>query len=180
MLFRSLKNLLFVVEGCLKIYYISADGNALSLAIKEGFTMLGDMEFAGEEACPYAQGVTPVVCVAISMDMYEDLLNEDIKFCRYVIKSLASKVALSSKNSFINRLHSKEGRIASYILSNEENNSRGSWTEVSNLIGVSYRQLMRILSKFCEDGLIKRDNKKGQYIIVDRKKLEGLCEDIFW
>lgn len=177
---KKLNELLFVVEGCLKIYYISSDGNALSLAFKEGFTMLGDMEFAGEKTCPYAESVSEVLCISISMDRYKDLLNEDIKFCRYVIKSLAKKVSNSSKNSFLNQLHSKESRLALYILANEDNKIKRSWTEVSHLLAFSYRQLMRLLSKFCEDGLIKRVDKKGQYIIVDRKKLESLCEDLSW
>ncbi|WP_283624472.1 cyclic nucleotide-binding domain-containing protein [Clostridium butyricum] len=176
---RSISQITFIVKGYVKIYYVSAEGKVLYLALKKDFTMLGEVEFAGEIDIPYAESVSEVIAVSISTDKYKDLLNEDVVFCRYVIKCLASKISLSAKTSFINQLHSKESRLAIYILTNEKNNVIDEkWTETSNLLAFSYRQLMRLLNNFCEDGLIKRSNKKGRYEIVNREKLQNLCADL--
>lgn len=176
---KKLNEITFIVKGCLKIYYISSEGKVLYLSFKKAFSMIGDVEFAGEIDSPYAEAISEVLAVSISLDKYKDLLNEDIVFCRYVIKCLAHKINTSSKNSFLNRLHSKESRLALYILTNEENNMiNGNWTDVSNLLTISYRQLMRLLSKFCKEGIIKRADKKGIYEIIHMEKLEHLCEYI--
>ena len=176
---KKLKELTFIVKGCVKIYYISSEGKALYLSFKKAFSMIGEVEFAGEEDSPYAEAISDVLAVSISLDKYKDLLDEDIVFCRYVIKCLAHKINISSKNSFLNRLHSKESRLALYILTNEENNIvNENWTDVSNLLTISYRQLMRLLSQFCEEGIIKRGDKKGRYEIINIEKLEYLCKDI--
>lgn len=176
---KKLNEIIFIVKGSLKIYYISSEGKTLYLSFKKAFFMIGEVEFAGEHDSPYAEAISDVLTVSISIDKYKDLLNEDIVFCRYVIKCLAHKISLSSKNSFLNQLHSKESRLALYILTNEENNIvNENWTDISNLLTISYRQLMRLLSKFCEDGIIKRTNKKGRYEILSIEKLENLCKDI--
>lgn len=147
--------------------------------------MLGEMEFIGETNIPYinipyVEAMSEVLAVTISIDRYKNLLNEDIAFNKYVIKCLTRKISLAAQNLYINQLHSKESRLALYILSNEENNIiNENWTEISNLLAISYRQLMRILSKFCEEKLIKRVGKKGIYEIIDREKLKRLCEHIF-
>lgn len=177
---NKLNEILFIVEGCLKIYYISAEGKVLYLDFKNPIALLGEMEFAGESDTPYAQCLDEVMAISISIDKHRDLLNEDLLFCRYIIKSLAQKISLSSKNTFLNSLHSKEIRLAFYLLTNEkEEKVCGNWTEIASLLNFSYRQLMRLLTKFCDEKIIKRANKKGAYEIIDKEKLKNICEDIF-
>ena len=72
-----------------------------------------------------------------------------------------------------------EVRLASYLLSISCAESDAlfkshisiSLKDAANLIGTSYRHLNRVMTQFCEEGLIERN--KG-YILV--KDLEGLRE----
>lgn len=176
-----LTHLSFVVKGYIKIYYVSSDGNMLALSFSDGFTMLGDMEFAEKKDVPYAEAISEVHCVSIPLEEYRNILNEDILFCRYVIKCLAKKVDFASRKTFVNLMHSTENRLAYYLLSCEENGFiNENWTNVSNLLSSSYRQLMRLLGSLCDDGLIQRGDKKGTYIIVDKDKLYDLSKHISW
>lgn len=178
---KPLTHLSFVVKGYLKIYYLSSEGKMLALSFNDGFTMLGDMEFAEKRDVPYAQALSEVHCVSISLEEHGDILNEDILFCRYIIKCLAKKVEFASRKTFVNLMHSTENRLALYLLSCEENGFiNENWTDVASLLSSSYRQLMRLLGSFCDNGLLTRGEKKGIYLIVDKDKLHDLSKHIYW
>ena len=60
-------------------------------------------------------------------------------------------------------LYPLENRLASYILetyTNEDSNNAENLTQISELLGASYRHLLRVLNKFESEGIKKRNNKK--------------------
>ena len=62
-------------------------------------------------------------------------------------------------------LYPLENRLARYILeaystsSSQDENSE-SLTHISELLGTSYRHLLRVLDKFCSENIIKKSIKK--------------------
>ena len=89
---KGLDKILFLVKGCLKIYYISIDGKTHALTYISPFAMLGDMEFVGAANGPYAVAVTEVECIAIALDKYQAVLAEARNFCTHLRKCLGVQV----------------------------------------------------------------------------------------
>ena len=178
---KGLDKILFLVKGCLKIYYISIDGKTHALTYISPFAMLGDMEFVGEANGPYAVAVTEVECIAIALAKYQAVLEEDRNFCKYVMKCLGRKVTLTSQQNFFRSLHTKESRLAMYILVHQDAAKiRHNWSEVASLLAISYRQLMRLLSQFCTQGYLERVDKKGTYKLINQKALQKLADQMQW
>ena len=46
----------FLVSGTIQIYAVRADGSRYPLSHSDGFTLLGDMEFCGENSLPFLVG----------------------------------------------------------------------------------------------------------------------------
>jgi CRP-like cAMP-binding protein len=111
---------------------------------------------------------------------------EDPKFLSFMCENLSEKLIRLSKYSSINLLYSLENRLASYMLaissSDEGEKSKGinldgNLTEVSELLGTSYRHLLRTLNKLCLQGVVIKN--KDFYEILDIKKLEVLAGDLY-
>ena len=82
----------------------------------------------------------------------------------------------------MNMLYPLENRLVRYILeaystnySQDENSE--SLTHISELLGTSYRHLLRVLDKFCSENIIKKSNKT--IVILDTQKLENLAGDLY-
>lgn len=68
--------------------------------------------------------------------------------------------------------------MASYILSNKEKNTfKENLTETAELLGASYRHLLRTLNSLCSKSIIKKT--KNYYEIIDEEVLRGLAEDLY-
>lgn len=66
--------------------------------------------------------------------------------------------------------YSLEKRLASFILKYQQNGKYAiPHTDVSEYMNVSYRHVLFVMKKFCDDGILKKE--KG-YRIVDQEKLE--------
>ena len=77
----------------------------------------------------------------------------------------------SSKNSSINLLYPLENRVASYIISIgvKEDSKYFKFDEtltiISELLGTSYRHLLRTLNKLVDKKILSRE--KDLYIVLD-------------
>jgi CRP-like cAMP-binding protein len=79
-----------------------------------------------------------------------------------------------------------ENRLAGYILAaGERIDSNGlttisfdeNLTQISELLGTSYRHLLRILNSFCQKGAMVK--KGSHYEVVDDRMLKGLAADLY-
>ena len=76
-----------------------------------------------------------------------------------------------------------ENRVASYIISiGTDKNSEiikfdETLTVISELLGTSYRHLLRTLNRLCNKNILKKE--EDYYIIIDYKNLEELAADIY-
>lgn len=183
----DMRYLFFFVEGKVKVYITLPNGKSLLLCFYENFKVFGDVEMIDlREASSNIQVVEDSYCIGISLkDVKAHLLN-DPKFLRFACTSLGEKLGACSKNSSINLLYPLKNRLARYILVTDEevtNNGEriikfdGNLTEVSELLGTSYRHLLRTLKDFCDYGAIKK--KENYFEVIDEKILKKLALDVY-
>jgi len=124
-------------------------------------------------------------CVGLPLGKVRNQLFHDAKFLRCICGSLAHKLNRLSKNSTINLLYPLENRLASYMLAAGERAAQhgnrivfsGNLTETAELLGTSYRHLLRTLNTFCDKEIIKKNN--GCFEVVNVKVLRELAADVY-
>jgi CRP/FNR family transcriptional regulator, putaive post-exponential-phase nitrogen-starvation regulator len=178
--------LYFFVDGKVKAYNTLSNGKALLLRFYEGLQIVGDVELVqARKTSANVQAIEDSYCIGIPLEKAREKLLNDAIFLRCICSSLAEKFSKLSKNSSINLLYPLENRLAGYILATrekEQDNGEkfifyGNLTAVSELLGTSYRHLMRILHMFLERGIIRKVD--GHFEITNMKTLEELAADIY-
>lgn len=184
---ERLEYLFFFVEGRAKVYSTLSNGKSLLLCFYKSFKVLGDVEFMYyETANSNVQIVEDTYCIGITFENIRKFALEDSRFLRYVCDSLGEKLIRLSKYSSINLLYPLENRLASYILADTSNTRseglnlivfEGNLSEVAELLGTSYRHLLRTLNNFCTLRLIRKNLQV--YEILDLEKLKKLAGDLY-
>jgi len=99
------------------------------------------------------------------------------------LRKLAEKLAAVSMNSSINLLYPLENRLASYInesliygddlyIDFDEN-----LNNIAELLGSSYRHLLRTFNTLCKKGVLTKDD--GKYKIINKALLKDLAGDLY-
>lgn len=184
---EPLEYLFFFVEGKAKVYNSLSNGKSLLICFYNPLTIIGDVEFLQlETANSNIQVINESYCIGISFKAIRQHVLNDAKFLRHALGSVGEKLLSLSKYSSINLLYTLENRLASYILacssssvSNESNTIvfEGNLTEVAELLGTSYRHLLRTLQALCSQKAIKKSN--NYYEILDIGKLAALAGDLY-
>lgn len=184
---EPIKYLFFLVQGKAKVYTSLSNGKALLLCFYDKFKILGDLEvFKHQSASTNSQVIEDTYCIGISLENVREYLLNDSKFLSFICISLGDKLYKCSKNSSINLLYPLENRLASYILATGEKVSYGedstiefnvNLTEVSELLGASYRHLLRTLKILCSKELLTKQN--NNYYVIDEEKLSILAADLY-
>lgn len=182
-----LSYLFFFVEGKIKIYITLSNGKSLLLSFYDRFRILGDIELMNfKPASTNVQAVKNSYCIGIKIDDARKYLLNDAKFLRFMCNSLVEKLNVCSNNSSINLLYPLENRLASYIVAAAEKESidgrtfikfNESLTEISELLGTSYRHLLRTFNILTKKGVIIKNNDK--YEILDYNILMKLAADLY-
>lgn len=177
----------FLVHGKTKVYLLLKNGKSLLLRFYKPLSVIGDIEFINDNyTSSNIQVLEKTLCIAIPMDNLRKLALDDTIFLKYIINSLGDKLEKNSKASSINLLYPLENRLASYILAISSTNdgysniseiSTYKLTEMADLLGTSYRHLLRTINKLCRDNIIRKD--KSSIIILNKKALEELAGDIY-
>ncbi|MFL0266604.1 cyclic nucleotide-binding domain-containing protein [Candidatus Clostridium radicumherbarum] len=182
---EKLDYLLFFVKGKAKVYGSLSNGKSLLLCFYKPFMIIGDVEFLrSETANSNVQVIEDTYCVGISFDNIIKFAFDDSKFLRSACVWLGEKLIRLSKNSSINLLYPLENRLASFILAtcNESKDKnkiifQGNLTEVSELLGTSYRHLLRTLNLLCSEDAIKKN--ENYYEIINTSILEKLAGELY-
>jgi CRP-like cAMP-binding protein len=184
---EKLNCLFFFVEGKAKVYTTLSNGKSLLLCFYRPFKIIGDVEVIElETANSNIQAVEPTYCISIAFENLRKVALEDPKFLRFLCSSLGGKLISLSKYSSINLLYPLENRLASYILAttsgveNEACNNiifDGNLSEVSELLGTSYRHLLRTLNTLCKRGAIKKNEQ--HYEILNTTILDELAGELY-
>lgn len=184
---EDLEYLLFFIQGKAKVFKTLPNGKTLLLAFYKPFRVIGDIEIVkNQSATGTVQALNACYCLAIPMEKARLKLSEDKKFLKFTCESLAEKLAAVSMNSSINLLYPLENRLASYINEslvygkNEESlyiDFEENLINVAELLGSSYRHLLRTLNVLCKKGVLEKENRR--YKIINKALLKDLAGDLY-
>ena len=154
----------FVVSGALQIYSIRSDGSRYPLCYIDEFTLLGDMEFCGEDSLPFlVEAAKRVVCVELPLYECRTALLNDNTFLRYLLHSISHKLALFSQAeaSFSNL----EEKLLHYLKYNCPHQQFQGVETTAIHLHCSRRHLQRLLSSLTEKHIIEKTGK-GTYRLI--------------
>lgn len=184
---EDLKYLLFFLDGNSKVFKTLPNGRNLLLAFYKPFRVIGDIEIMkGETATGTIQALSTCYCLAIPMEKAKTELINDKKFLKFIAESLAGKLTAISMNSSINQLYPLENKLASYInesIAHDEKDENiiidfdVNLVNLADLLGSSYRHLLRTFNSLCKKGVIEKDN--GKYKVINRLLLKDLAGDLY-
>ncbi|WMJ87225.1 cyclic nucleotide-binding domain-containing protein [Anaerocolumna sp. MB42-C2] len=186
---EKMSYLIFLVNGKAKVFTTLSNGKSLLLCFYQDFKVLGDLEITGSpNAVTNIQVLEDTICIGIPIEKVKVLLMEDAKFLRFICGSLGDKLYRCSKNSSINLLYSLENRLASYIYTAGDRikDSDGrktkiifkeNMTEIAELLGTSYRHLLRTLKGLYQKGVLRKVN--DGYEVLDELHLTRLSADLY-
>lgn len=178
--------LFFFVEGKAKAFNTLSNGKSVLLCFYDSLQLLGDVELIhSQKTASNVQVMADSYCVGLPLGKVRNQLFHDAKFLRCICGSLAHKLNRLSKNSTINLLYPLENRLASYMLAAGERAVQhgnrivfsGNLTETAELLGTSYRHLLRTLNIFCDKEVIKKNN--GCFEVVNVDVLRELAADVY-
>lgn len=178
--------LYFFVEGKAKAYSTLSNGKSVLLCFYDGLQILGDVELIhSQKTTSNVQVMADSYCIGLPLEKVREQLIHDATFLRCICSSLAQKLNRLSKNSTINLLYPLENRLASYILATGERVTHyeqriifnGNLTETSELLGTSYRHLLRTLNTLCDKSVIKKNN--GCFEVTNMGLLKEFAADIY-
>lgn len=171
--------LLFMVKGKVVYSSISEAGNTIIFGSTKSSKIFGEASSIWNEIPENSvKALAPTYCLAINLDNYRDLLLNDIHFLRHICKILSDRLKNANKSYAFYLSTNAENRLASFILQNQQNGVfENSLVSTSEVIGVSYRHLQRVISSFCDKGILKKEKRK--YLILKKKKLNDYINSTF-
>ena len=169
-----------VLEGRMKVFIGSTNGKTLLFCFYTKTGILGEAELAADRdvAGTSVQAITDVYCIAIPRSRYEKYLKNNAAFMSKVSAALAGKLFRCTRNSAVTILYSLEARLCAYIaVTNDGGRFGEKMTEVSEMLGTSYRHLLRTLDSLCRQGILKKEQKG--YMVLDKAVLEEKGDDYY-
>ncbi len=171
----------FLISGQMNVYSNVANGNRMLLRYCDEFIMIGDMELLGYPD-PSNTIVTMSKCTFIGINIADmkNLLMNDSKFLQFLCRNLAEKLVYFASNQRSNRLNTAQQNIAGYILSAADKKGyfKENLRKVSEVYGISYRHLHRILSDFVDKGILGR-SERGYELLNSKALLQIVNQDNF-
>lgn len=169
----KMKYIMFIISGRAKVSLSISNGKQMLLDYFITDGVIGDLElFMGSNsAYTTMQAITEVECLGLPFDKYFEKLKSDIVFLNWAGRELAVKMIKSDINGVTTILKTLEPRLCAYILNSAHNGVfRETMTDVAELLGTSYRHLLRTLKKLCSENLILK--QKTGYIIINEKEMK--------
>lgn len=169
----------FFIYGRAKVYSLLSNGKHFLHTFYNQFEIIGDAEFVNQlNITTNVQALSDVYCLVLPLNKCHDMLYDDRKFLRAACSHLAKKLDMTGQFNSHNLCYPLEERLASYIINTSENQIFSeNLTSLSELLGTSYRHLLRTLKEFCDKGYLKKED--GIYKIIAPKQLKALGADIY-
>ncbi|MGG7621643.1 transcriptional regulator YeiL [Bacillus coreaensis] len=168
--------LFYLIEGKAKLYVTHENGKVSLINFLQAPTFMGEIELLNEERISKAiQTVTKVTCLAIPIQACKEKLLTDAIFLRHLCIFLSKKATTISAKYTENQVYPLINRLAAFILVSADHDFyKEKHTEVCEYLGVSYRHLLHVFAKLCEEGVVKK-HARG-FLIVDRQRLQQLAK----
>lgn len=169
-------HLVLFLEGRLSVSVPTPQGRSYLISYcRVGTLVCGDVEVAegGSSAATDIRAETLSWCAVIPLDPYRQALLSDLDFLRYALRRLSGELVRGSIYAANNLLAPLENRLAKYlIITAHQGVFQENLTRLAELMGVSYRQLSRVMRSFRERGYIRKEG--AAWRLVDTAALESL------
>lgn len=165
--------IMIVVSGKAKVCTSAPSGKDLVLAYYLSSGLIGDVELMANTTYATASviALSPFECIVVPFQGDHDSIFQNLTFMTALAKDLSENLISSSHNYTSNALYSGEQRLCTYILQGAyKEQFFDNLTDVAATIGISYRHLMRLLNKLCNDGILKKEKRSFQ--ILDKEQLK--------
>lgn len=155
-----------VMEGVARVTTISEKGKQVLLGYVRPMSIVGDMEFWSGNSVYYHEVVAEcrMIVLVIPFSYIKEHLLENVAFLRMACNELTMKLVTSSINRSDVMLLPAKNRLAKYLC--EQVKSSNSYTiifhsiEVAQILGISDKQLRRLVTALVEEKAISRTGKK--------------------
>lgn len=164
--------LFIITAGQAQVRTTATNGRDLILSYYIEKGLLGDMEMMSDSKKAYATvtAVTAVSCILIPYAKNMEIIKTNNCFMNILAKSLSDKLINSTNHFVLTTLYNGLQRVCSFIYQQaEEDVFQVNLTDMADTIGISYRQLHRLLKKLSEQKILKK-SAKG-YVILEKQKL---------
>ena len=116
----------------------------------------------------------PTSCIALPWDNALLQLQQSVVFSNILARAAVAKLTALQNNYRTVALKSGEARLCGYLLrSAADGVFRETLTETASVVGISYRQLQRIMQKLCSRGLLQKQQRG--YLVTDKAALRELA-----
>ena len=169
------KYLYFLVDGTVMVFSNASDNRTILIDYAQPVVPLGEASSLwGLSPNNNVQAFTDCLCVCISLEDYQEALQNDVVFLKNICQTLSLRLN-SGINLAISLTESVESRLSKFILTYEKNGIFSfQLTICATILNVSYRHLLRTITNFCaEDILVK---KKKHYLINNYSMLQQLAD----
>jgi len=173
-----------LVAGGTKIVLNLENGKSLLIDYSKPLEMLGEMEIINNPYSKYDIIATEdTTVIGISMSIFSKLIADDPIFWKYLYSSTLNKLQATVNSNIISSSYSFEHVLANYLITHAVEKGdeilieSTSFNDLSQLLGTSYRHLNRVLKKFIEQGLIKKD--KRRIVITNYEKLSEYYIELY-
>jgi CRP-like cAMP-binding protein len=147
------------VEGRAKVVRLMENGRTMLHAFYRGISLLGDLELCRGDltARTSVRAVTDAWLICFPLEGRREEMLRDARLLKLMCGELALKLEQASESAAQNLLYPLSDRLIAYM---HEAQSDGvfaeSLTGTAELLGVSYRHLLRTLRDFEREGRIRR------------------------
>lgn len=167
----KLEDFVFVLSGTVQICSFSERGKVVVLTQNRAPYFLGAQEFLfPDDEQNWAIAGTRMTGVTCSIEGNRALLEQDLHFHRQLCFALSQKLVYSSASRKEQSLYTGEERLLQYLraAAQPDGSLPVRWTECAQRLDVSYRNLMYLLRRLCEDGTLTRTGR-GRYTLTPEK-----------
>lgn len=154
-------SLLICVSGHGRSYVNERNGKSLILNIFKRGYVIGDYELIMDFATlTTVIADTSMACIAIPLGVYRQYLLSNNAFMRKIAEILANKLYASLHHSAASRLMPLEYRLCVHLLKvNHHGKFNSRLTDTADMLGVSYRHLLRTISSLVSMGMMSKTSE---------------------
>lgn len=173
--------LYYITEGKVKVCVTEANGKTMLISFYLAGSTLGDVEMMLNcNATTTVTAIAPTTCIGLPMKSCRIALTNNLSYMRSTAEAIAIKLDKSSKRNATNMLYSLENRLCAYIdATNENGHFHENLTEIAELLGTSYRHLLRLMASLCQDNILTKLSRT-KYQVADFIKLREKAKDCYY
>lgn len=170
--------LLFLMDGTVKCFTYSSNGSSQFISCFRPFEPLGLVGSIWRKPVTInIMAIQKCHCLALSISRFQQELLDDNKFLRYLCKHLGETLHSANQYLLVSQSSSAESKLAAILLASADENyiCHLNLSLSAEIIGTTYRHLLRMLNKLCINGVLHKSEKN--YRITNLSYISRLAED---